>query len=147
MDTIELSHLWTAAAVVAGFQLAAFSWRLNRELNMEMLGFKTWLTVADILVVASFLLLVAGVFAAPVLGTLPVDTAARLFGLAFEGFSTSPIILTVGIHGFRGPHPQGSAAMAKGHGPPCQVQTESEMAASTSPPGTMRRANLPALGN
>ena len=121
METIELSHLWTAAAVVAGFQLVAFSWRLNRELNMEMLGFRTRLTVADILVVASFLLLVAGVFAAPVLSVLPVDTGARLFGLAFVGFATSPIILTVGIRGLRAPHPEGGAAMAKWHWPPCQV--------------------------
>lgn len=102
MESIELSHLWTAAAVVAGFQLAAFSWRLNRELNMEMLGYKTWLTVADILVVASFLLLVAGVFAAPVLSALPVDTAARLFGLAFVGFATSPMILA-GHYNLYGP--------------------------------------------
>lgn len=53
---------------------------------MEMLGFKTWPTVNDILVFASFLLFVTGVFAAPVRSYLPVDTAARLFGSAFVGF-------------------------------------------------------------
>ncbi len=57
---------------------------------MEMLGFRTRLTVADTLAVASFLLLVAGVFAASIRSDLPVDAAAILFGLALVGFATSP---------------------------------------------------------
>ena len=93
MPPVELPELWTAAAVVAGFQMASFSWRIKRELDMEIANQTTWLTLAELLNGVSFLLLVGGVFAAPMLGGLPVDTAARFFGLALVGFAASPFVL------------------------------------------------------
>ena len=93
IPSVELPDLWTAAAVVAGFQMASFSWRLKREIDMEMANQETWLTLADLMNGISFLLLVGGVFAAPILGDLSVDTAARIFGLALAGFAASPFIL------------------------------------------------------
>ena len=40
MESIQLSQLWTAAAVLAGFQVTALTWRLNREVAMEAEGRK-----------------------------------------------------------------------------------------------------------
>ena len=38
MEMINLSELWTAAAVLVGFQVTALTWRINRELSMESQG-------------------------------------------------------------------------------------------------------------
>ena len=71
MPAIELPQLWAAATVVAGFQMAAFSWRIKRELDIEMAGQSTCLTAADLLNSASFLLLVRGAFGTAILKGLP----------------------------------------------------------------------------
>ncbi len=79
--------------MVAGFQITALGWRIQREIVMEGRDERTWLTASDFLVGGSFLLLVGGVFAAPLLGGVPVDTAAKFFGLALTGFAASPFVL------------------------------------------------------
>ena len=93
MDEIQLPQLWTAAAVLAGFQLTAIGWRIRRELYMESISERTWLTLADGFVGVSFLLLLGGVFAAPILGSVPAGFAAKCFGLAFVWFAASPFVL------------------------------------------------------
>ena len=47
MEQINLSQLWTAAAVLAGFQFTALIWRISREVEMEASGEQTWLTLSD----------------------------------------------------------------------------------------------------
>ena len=93
MDDVQLPQLWTAAAVLAGFQLTAIGWRIRRELHMESMNERTWLTLADGFVGVSFLLFLGGVFAAPILGGVPPGFAAKCFGLAFVWFAASPFVL------------------------------------------------------
>lgn len=93
MELINLSQLWTAAAVLTGFQITALSWRIKRELSMEAEGETTWLTLADYLVAASFLVLVFGVFASPIFGTVTTDVAAKMFGVALILFTSSTFVL------------------------------------------------------
>ena len=93
MSQIDLAQLWTVASVLGGFQVAAFAWRINRELHMEEEGYQTWLTIADYIVVLSFLVLAFGVFAAPIFGVATPDLAARLFGLSLIMFGSSAFVL------------------------------------------------------
>lgn len=93
MESIQLSQLWTAAAVLAGFQVTALTWRLNREVAMEAEDERTWATFPDGYVAASFLVVVAGVFAAPLSGAASTEMAAKLFGVAMLIFAASPFVL------------------------------------------------------
>ena len=69
------------------------AWRINREVSMESEGEVTWLTVADGLVVLSFLVLIAGVFVAPLTEAISVKSSARMFGVALMLFAASPFVL------------------------------------------------------
>ena len=93
METFQLPQLWAAAAVLAGFQLTALGWRIQREIYMESRRERTWLTLADIFVGVSFLLLLVGVFAGPILSDISSSTAAKFFGLALFCFAASPFVL------------------------------------------------------
>ena len=92
MEPISLHQLWTVAAVLGGFQVAALSWRIHREIKMEAEGERTWLTLADLFAASSFLVLAGGVFAAPIFGVATTDVT-RLFGLAVTLFTPSVFIL------------------------------------------------------
>ena len=87
MEAFQLSQLLTGATVLAGFQLTAFTWRINREVAVEEKGQPTWMTLADGFVVASFLVLVIGVFAAPLLCSVPTEMVAKLLGIAMMLFA------------------------------------------------------------
>ena len=93
MDSITLTQLWTAAGVLTGFQFAALSWRIRRETEMEAEGEITWLTMADLVAGLSFLVLVLGVFVAPILGIITENTIPNMFGLALVLFVSYPFIL------------------------------------------------------
>jgi hypothetical protein len=99
MASITLTQLWTVTAVLVGFQVASLSWRINREVYMEAKGERTWVTWADGFVGASFLVLVGGVFAvpvvsaAPVVDAVPTMTVVKLFGLALTLFTPSVFVL------------------------------------------------------
>ena len=54
---------------------------------------RTWLTLPDLLVTASFLLLVVGVFVAPIAGAVAPELAAKLLGVAMLVFAASPFVL------------------------------------------------------
>lgn len=93
MQSIDLAQLWTVAVVLVGFEVAALAWRFNRELAMEADDQPTWLTFADLFVGLSVLVVVFGVFAAPLFGTLTTYWAVRLFGLALVFFVSSAVVL------------------------------------------------------
>ena len=93
MEAIQLSDLWTAAAVLIGFQIAAFTWRINREIEMEGEDETTWVTLADGLVGVSFLVVVIGVFAAPLKGLISAETAAKLLGVGLFIFAAHAFVL------------------------------------------------------
>ena len=93
MESVQLSQVWTAAAVLAGFQVTALTWRLNREVAMEGGSERTWVTLPDGYVAISFLVVVVGVFAAPLSGAASTDMAAKLLGVAMIVFAACPFVL------------------------------------------------------
>lgn len=106
-----MGDLWTVAAVLAGFQLAAVGFRINREIYMEERYETTWLTLADGFVGLSLLVLVFGVFAAPIFGTADVNLAERLLGLSLVLFVSAGFVLVghynlYGTWGRNGPRGQ-----------------------------------------
>ena len=82
--SLSIADLWTAAGVLLGFQLAALLWRLNRELYMreKRCPERTWIPDSDIVMAASMLIIVVGVFILPILDFISVQNAARLLGLS-----------------------------------------------------------------
>jgi hypothetical protein len=66
--SMDLKEIWTAAAVLMGFQLTAFIWRLNRETEVRKSGGKNWLPPADYLSLASMIAIAFGVYAFPIAG-------------------------------------------------------------------------------
>ena len=93
MEQISLPQLWTAAAVLAGFQFTALTWRISREVGMEASREQTWLTLSDGVTAISFLILVLGVFVIPALDIYSITVAARVLGTALILFASYPFIL------------------------------------------------------
>ena len=122
MAGLELHQLWTVGAVVAGFQVAALTWRINREIYVEERRLRgsdrirrgartsglasaslnhsdnlatepTWVTVADLVVFASFLVLIGGVFALPAVRQSSIELATELLGLSLLMFGLSQAVL------------------------------------------------------
>ena len=92
VDSINLPQLWTVAAMLGGFQVAALSWRINREVVMESMEERTWVTWADFFVALSFFVLVGGVFLSPLWG-VSTSIAVKLFGPTLTLFAPSVFIL------------------------------------------------------
>lgn len=72
--------------------MVALAWRIRREIYMEGQGEITWLTLADLFVATSFLVIVGGVFLPPIWGVSTFD-AIRMLGLALTIFAPSVFIL------------------------------------------------------
>ena len=88
---LEMKEVWTAASVLLGFQLNAFVWRLNRELN---LGDSTkWLPPAEYLNVLAFLAAALGVFALPIAKFQWPSMPTHMLGLSVILFVGSRIAL------------------------------------------------------
>ena len=79
---VDVGMLWSAAGVVGGFQVAAFTLRIHREIEVGSEDDLTWLPVADCLNLLSLSITLIGVFVLPVLGVIGHGTASRIFGLA-----------------------------------------------------------------
>lgn len=90
---VTQGNIWTAAGVLLGFQLAAFQFRLKRELDMaDRQDFPVWLPFADMLNLAAFVVVAGGVYALPILGAsnpaLPRDALGLgVVMLAFYPFA------------------------------------------------------------
>jgi|SRR5712664_453097 len=93
METaIPLKDLWTVAAVLMGFQLTAFTWRLTRELSEQELrtqyhiepeqNVNRWFPPADYLNLISLMIVVGGVFLVPSLGLGSARSAEDALGLS-----------------------------------------------------------------
>lgn len=104
VDSQNVYRLWTVGAVLLGFQMAALAWRLKRELRMMALCELTWLTWADRMVYLSVVVLVVGVFIAPVLGDVPSDWVAWLLGLALIIFAATPPVIAAHYELYGAPH-------------------------------------------
>ena len=92
MESITISQLWTVAGLLAGFQIAALGWRINREIAMEADDERTWLTLPDALVTVSFVLVVVA-FVTSFSGSLSTGTVAKLLGTSLMVFAASPFVL------------------------------------------------------
>ena len=68
MNEIHITEVWAAAALVIGFQLLAFSWRLDRELKLmdlykeKQIDEPNWFPLGDYLNLLSMLVLISKVF-------------------------------------------------------------------------------------
>lgn len=96
-----LGGLWQAAAVLLGFQIAAFSWRISREFKMEDAGEPTWFPMPDWLNLLSMLVTVLGVFIGPILGLIETNDAERWFGLGLVIFLGYPLVVAGHYNLFR----------------------------------------------
>ena len=92
MDSIGISQLWTVAGVLAGFQIASLTWRINRELAMEEDEERTWVTIPDAFVAVSFALVVVA-FAASLSDSWSIDVIAKLLATSAIVFAASPFLL------------------------------------------------------
>jgi hypothetical protein len=79
-ESLTLQTLWSAAGVVAGFQVAAFTWRITREIKMSDERESVWLPLADLLNLLSLGLTLIGVFAATALGLVGMGFTRLIFG-------------------------------------------------------------------
>jgi hypothetical protein len=77
-----LDTLWGAAGVLVGFQVAAFTLRINREIAVSGSGGRTWFPVADCINMLSLSTTLLGVFLLPTLDLVSVHAAQRLFGVS-----------------------------------------------------------------
>ena len=93
METIQLPHIWTDAAVLLGFQITAFTSRINREVARGNKGYITWLTLADGLVGMSFLWVVAFGFAVSLKTDVSAELTARFLGMGIPLFAAHPVVL------------------------------------------------------
>src|SRR5262245_3581359 len=79
---VGLAAIWSAAGVLAGLQITAFTLRINREIAVSKDDDLTWLPIADVLNLLSLLVIAVAVFVAPVLGFGGEEFAKKAFGLA-----------------------------------------------------------------
>ena len=82
-----LSDFRTAAAVLLGFQLAAFSWRIAREVRMGDRDDTMWLPWCDRVLLVAILLTGSVLVPTP----LPIEMIRSCFGAAVILVSTYPI--------------------------------------------------------
>ncbi len=90
---MELRDIWQAAAVLMGFQLAGFTWRLAREIEVAKAGAINWVPPADYLNLISLLTTVLCVFVLPTMGLLSVGAAERAFVVSVLLFAGYPFAL------------------------------------------------------
>lgn len=93
MEPLQLSQIWTISAILAGFQVTAFTWRIQREIDMSARQEITWVTLPDGIVALSFLILVGGVFVAPLSDSVSTSTAAKLMGTSLMIYAAYPFVL------------------------------------------------------
>ena len=100
-DDVTIFHLWTVAAVLFGFQMAALAWRMNRELYAEKKRARTWIPWADHMIYLSIVILIGGVFIAPLVGDVSLRWTVWLFGLALVIFAATPPVIAGHYNLFR----------------------------------------------
>lgn len=85
----------TAAGVLLGFQITAFTWRISREVKVSESPSPdlTWLPVADMFNLASMLTTVFAVFLLPIFNLISINSIKHAFGLALLFFIGFPFTL------------------------------------------------------
>ena len=90
---MELKDVWTTAAVLIGFQLTGFTWRLAREMEVARAGGINWVPPADYLNLVSLVITALGVFVLPITGFASARTAECALGLSAILFVGYPFAL------------------------------------------------------
>jgi uncharacterized membrane protein YiaA len=93
MLEVSLMDIWGVAGILMGFQIASFTWRISREVEVGELGDITWLPPADMLNMVSMATLAVGVFVFPILKIADLAFAEHSFGLAVILFIGYPFAL------------------------------------------------------
>ncbi len=83
----------SAAGVLVGFQVAAFTLRINREIEVGDRGGRTWLPAADYVNLVSMTVALVGFFIAPIMGFYGEPTAAKALGLSLVLLACYPYAL------------------------------------------------------
>jgi hypothetical protein len=91
---MELTYgeILAAAGVLLGFQITSFTWRISREVEVGKSDL-TWLPIADILNLASMLVVAVGVFVLPILNVANLRFMGLALGLALLLFIGYPFAL------------------------------------------------------
>lgn len=90
---MQFTDIWSAAGILIGFQVASFTWRVSREVEVGKTGDLTWLPPADMLNLISMVTLMVGVFILPILNLADLNFAQHSFGLAVILFVGYPFAL------------------------------------------------------
>ncbi|MBU7037048.1 MAG: hypothetical protein HXS52_03880 [Theionarchaea archaeon] len=90
---LNLMDIWGVAGILMGFQIASFTWRISREVDVGERDYVTWLPPADLLNLTSMVTLAGGVFVFPVLTVGGLVLAEHSFGLAVILFMGYPFAL------------------------------------------------------
>jgi hypothetical protein len=90
---ITLSDIWGAAGFLIGLQIAAFAWRVSRELNMADKEDIIWLPLADMMNLFAMVVAFLGVFALPLAGIENSELPRISLGLSIVLFAGYPFAL------------------------------------------------------
>jgi heme O synthase-like polyprenyltransferase len=91
-ESLTSFPFWTIATALFIAQLTGLVWRIRREVEMESLCERIWITASDYFVILSMVILIGGVFIAPIFGSsLKYVVIALIFSIFFLAFA--PIIL------------------------------------------------------
>lgn len=90
---ISLSDIWGATGFLIGLQIAAFAWRVSRELNMAEKEEIIWLPLADMMNLFAMVVAFLGVFALPLAGIENSELPRISLGLSIVLFAGYPFAL------------------------------------------------------
>ncbi len=85
---IELSEIWTVAAILIALQIGAVTWRVFRAITLLERGPRGWLLPADIMALIAMVVAFVGVFVVPSVGIENLTIPKVALGIS--------IILSVG---------------------------------------------------
>ena len=78
---VDMKSLWIISGILLGFQFNAFYWRIARESKAPE-HVVTWISPADIVNLVSMMVMLFGVFLAPIMGFAKTATVIKIFGLS-----------------------------------------------------------------
>lgn len=90
---IELSDIWITAIFLIGLQIAAFTWRVSREIAVAERGDINWLPPADIMNLIAMVVAFLGVFALQIGGIENPNVPRLALGLSIILFAGYPFAL------------------------------------------------------
>jgi hypothetical protein len=108
---LKLADIWTAASILVGLQIGAFSWRVSREVAVASTGARIWFPLADIMNLTGMLVIFFGVFAIPLAGFADARIPQLAFMFAVVLFAGYPFAVAghYGLLHFRGARSQSYA--------------------------------------